>query len=121
MCIKESLRLHLPVTVISRHCTEDVNLPDGRVIPKESSKKVYNPYRFDSTHHPLAFVPFSAGPRNCIRQNFAMAEIKVALALTLLRFVVRLDESRSVRRKPELILQAENGLWLRVESIHAES
>ena len=34
MCIKESLRLHPPVTVISRCCTQDVVLPDGRVIPK---------------------------------------------------------------------------------------
>uniref|UniRef100_A0A0B8RS01 Cytochrome P450 4F22 n=1 Tax=Philothamnus irregularis TaxID=1899461 RepID=A0A0B8RS01_9SAUR len=138
MCIKESLRLHPPVTVISRRCTEDVNLPDGRVIPKGNvclvsifgthhnpavwpDPEVYNPYRFDSTHHPLAFVPFSAGPRNCIGQNFAMAEMKVALALTLLRFVVRLDDSQSVRRKPELILRAENGLWLQVEPIYAES
>ncbi|XP_070794383.1 ultra-long-chain fatty acid omega-hydroxylase [Pituophis catenifer annectens] len=138
MCIKESLRLHPPVTVISRRCTEDVYLPDGRVIPKGNvclvsifgthhnpavwpDPEVYNPYRFDSMHHPLAFVPFSAGPRNCIGQNFAMAEMKVALALTLLRFVVRLDESQSVRRKPELILRAENGLWLQVEPICAES
>ncbi|KAL7988375.1 hypothetical protein Chor_007294 [Crotalus horridus] len=138
MCIKESLRLHPPVTTISRRCTEDVNLPDGRVIPKgtvfkglyaaiagtedsEAVPVVYNPYRFDSAHHPLAFVPFSAGPRNCIGQNFAMAEMKVTLALTLLRFVVRLDESRPVRRKPELILRAENGLWLQMEPIHAES
>ncbi|XP_015671075.1 cytochrome P450 4F22 [Protobothrops mucrosquamatus] len=138
MCIKESLRLHPPVTAISRRCTEDVNLPDGRVIPKGNvclvsifgthhnpavwpEPEVYNPYRFDSAHHPLAFVPFSAGPRNCIGQNFAMAEMKVALALTLLRFVVQLDESRPVRRKPELILRAENGLWLQVEPIRAES
>ncbi|XP_052602682.1 cytochrome P450 4F6-like isoform X3 [Peromyscus californicus insignis] len=34
MCIKESLRLHPPVTVISRSCTQDIVLPDGRVIPK---------------------------------------------------------------------------------------
>lgn len=34
MCIKESLRLHPPVTVVSRRCTEDIRLPDGRVIPK---------------------------------------------------------------------------------------
>uniref|UniRef100_A0A8C9PVM6 Cytochrome P450 family 4 subfamily F member 2 n=1 Tax=Spermophilus dauricus TaxID=99837 RepID=A0A8C9PVM6_SPEDA len=39
MCIKESLRLHPPVTVISRCCTQDVVLPDGRVIPKGTHKK----------------------------------------------------------------------------------
>ena len=34
MCIKESLRLHPPVTAVSRRCTEDITLRDGRVIPK---------------------------------------------------------------------------------------
>lgn len=34
MCIKESLRLHPPVLVASRCCTQDIVLPDGRVIPK---------------------------------------------------------------------------------------
>ena len=34
MCIKESLRLHPPVTAVSRRCTEDIALRDGRVIPK---------------------------------------------------------------------------------------
>ncbi|XP_030791139.1 cytochrome P450 4F12 isoform X3 [Rhinopithecus roxellana] len=34
MCVKESLRLHPPAPFISRHCTQDIVLPDGRVIPK---------------------------------------------------------------------------------------
>lgn len=34
MCIKESLRLHPPVTAVSRRCTEDIAMRDGRVIPK---------------------------------------------------------------------------------------
>ena len=34
MCIKESLRLHPPVMVISCCCTQDIVLPDGWVIPK---------------------------------------------------------------------------------------
>uniref|UniRef100_A0A8C3W264 Cytochrome P450 family 4 subfamily F member 3 n=1 Tax=Catagonus wagneri TaxID=51154 RepID=A0A8C3W264_9CETA len=34
MCIKESLRLHPPVTAVSRCCARDVVLPDGRVIPQ---------------------------------------------------------------------------------------
>lgn len=37
MCIKESLRLHPPVTAVSRRCTEDIKLPDGRVLPKGTS------------------------------------------------------------------------------------
>ncbi|XP_073521903.1 ultra-long-chain fatty acid omega-hydroxylase-like isoform X1 [Phyllobates terribilis] len=140
MCIKESLRLHPPVTVVSRCCTEDITMPDGKVIPKGNislisiygthhnpavwpNPEVYDPYRFDpnstqerSSH---AFVPFSAGPRNCIGQNFAMAEMKVVLALTLLNFKVTLDPNKSVRRMPELILRAEGGLWLQVETLKA--
>ncbi|XP_074240565.1 cytochrome P450 4F2 isoform X3 [Saimiri boliviensis] len=34
MCVKESLRLHPPVPAVSRCCTQDIALPDGRVIPK---------------------------------------------------------------------------------------
>ncbi|KAK2087570.1 hypothetical protein P7K49_033477 [Saguinus oedipus] len=34
MCIKESLRQYPPVTLVSRRCTEDIKLPDGRIIPK---------------------------------------------------------------------------------------
>ncbi|XP_012370515.1 cytochrome P450 4F4-like [Octodon degus] len=137
MCLRESLRLHPPITGISRRCTQDVVLPDGRVIPKGVTclisifgthhnpavwpdPEVYDPFRFDPENvkdrSPLAFIPFSAGPRNCIGQTFAMAEMKVALALTLLHFRI-LPDDKEPRRKPELILRAEDGLWLRVEPL----
>uniref|UniRef100_A0A8C8ZAJ3 Cytochrome P450 n=1 Tax=Prolemur simus TaxID=1328070 RepID=A0A8C8ZAJ3_PROSS len=138
MCIKESLRLYPPSPTISRYCSQDVVLPDGRVIPKGnicaisifgihhnpsvwSDPEVYDPFRFDPENSqersPLAFIPFSVGPRNCIGKNFAMTEMKVALALTLLRFRVLPDTEP--RRKPEIILRAEGGLWLRVEPLRA--
>ncbi|XP_053441874.1 cytochrome P450 4F2 isoform X2 [Nycticebus coucang] len=137
MCIKESLRMHPPVPVISRYCTQNIELPDGRVIPKGviclisifgihhnpavwPDPEVYDPSRFDPDNikerSPLAFVPFSAGPRNCIGQTFAMTEMKVILALTLQRFRVLREDTES-RRKPELVLRAEGGLWLRVEPL----
>lgn len=138
MCIKESLRLHPPVTAVSRRCTEDIAMRDGRVIPKEviclmsiygthhnpdiwPEPQVYDPLRFSPENSqgrsPLAFIPFSAGPRNCIGQSFAMAEMKVVAALTLARFAVRPDPARPVRRKSELILRAEDGLWLQLEPL----
>ncbi|XP_074162379.1 cytochrome P450 4F3-like [Sminthopsis crassicaudata] len=137
MCIKESLRLHPPVSMVSRYCTKDIQLPDGRIIPKGNiclisifgthynpavwpKPEVYDPYRFDINNpekiSPLAFIPFSAGPRNCIGQNFALSELKVVLALTLLRFRV-LPDKDPVRRKPEIILREENGLRLKVEPL----
>ncbi|XP_068835828.1 prostaglandin E2 omega-hydroxylase CYP4F21 isoform X2 [Capricornis sumatraensis] len=139
MCIKESLRLHPPVTAISRRCTQDTVLPDGRVTPKGvicvidifgthhnpsvwPDPEVYDPFRFDPENikgrSPLAFIPFSAGPRNCIGQTFAMTEMKVVLALTLLRFRL-LPDKEEPRRKRELILRAEGGLWLQVEPLSA--
>ncbi|XP_007489762.1 ultra-long-chain fatty acid omega-hydroxylase isoform X1 [Monodelphis domestica] len=142
MCIKESLRLFPPVTLISRRCTEDIKMPDGRVIPKGiiclvsiygthynpsvwPDSKVFNPYRFDPENSqqrsPLAFIPFSAGPRNCIGQSFAMSEMKVVVALTLLRFRLSVDRTKKVRRKPELILRTENGIWLNVEPLSGQT
>ncbi|XP_064293214.1 ultra-long-chain fatty acid omega-hydroxylase isoform X2 [Phalacrocorax carbo] len=138
MCIKESLRLHPPVSAVSRCCTEDITLRDGRVIPKGviclmsiygthhnpdiwPDPQVYNPLRFSPENSrgrsPLAFIPFSAGPRNCIGQSFAMAELKVVAALTVARFTIRLDAGRPTRRKPELILRTEDGLWLLLEPL----
>ncbi|XP_057396433.1 cytochrome P450 4F4-like [Balaenoptera acutorostrata] len=149
MCIKESLRLHTPpppVTVISRHCTQDVVLPDGQVIseiltgPSSPTSvichisifgthhnpsvwpdpEVYDPFCFDpeniKVRSPLAFIPFSAGPRNRIGQTFAMTEMKVVLVLTLLPV---LPDEEEPRKKPELILCTEGGLWLRVEPLSA--
>ncbi|XP_015472219.1 cytochrome P450 4F4-like [Parus major] len=139
MCIKESLRLHPPVTAVSRRCTQDVPLRDGRVIPKGviclmsiygthhnpelwPEPEVFNPLRFSPENSkgrpPASFIPFSSGPRNCIGQSFAMAEMKVVVALTLSRFVLRRDAARPPpRRKPELILRAEDGLWLLLEPL----
>lgn len=46
-----------------------------------------------------------------------MAEMKVVTALTVARFTVRLDTGRPPRRKPELILRTEDGLWLVLEPL----
>lgn len=59
--------------------------------------------------------------RNCIGQKFALAELRVVVALTLLRFRLRLGDNLEfpgpVRRLPQLVLRAEGGLWLQVEPL----
>uniref|UniRef100_A0AAQ6A2W9 Cytochrome P450, family 4, subfamily F, polypeptide 3 n=1 Tax=Amphiprion ocellaris TaxID=80972 RepID=A0AAQ6A2W9_AMPOC len=129
MCIRESLRLHSPVQAVTRRYTQDMALPEGRTVPQGDTPFEFNPLRFDPTNAQSrashAFIPFSSGPRNCIGQKFALAELRVVVALTLLRFRLTPgtnpelgSSSGGVRRLPQLVLRAEGGLWLQLEPLN---
>ncbi|XP_045333207.1 cytochrome P450 4X1-like [Leopardus geoffroyi] len=138
MCIKESLRLAPPVPSISRELSKPITFPDGRSLPAGitvvlsiwglhhnpaiwENPKVFDPSRFSQENsdqrHPHSFLPFSAGPRNCIGQQFAMIELKVAIALILLRFKVSPDPTRPLVFLPQIVLKPKNGVYLHLKKL----
>ncbi|XP_068095205.1 cytochrome P450 4B1-like isoform X2 [Hyperolius riggenbachi] len=138
MCIKESMRLYPPVPEVARELSQPITFCDGRSLPKGAGvllslyainrcssvwedPEVFDPLRFSpensSRRHPHAFLPFSAGGRNCIGQNFAMNELKVALALTLQRFELSPNPGNEPKMHLQLVLRSLNGIHLNLKRI----
>ncbi|XP_033722978.1 taurochenodeoxycholic 6 alpha-hydroxylase-like isoform X1 [Tursiops truncatus] len=136
MCIKEALRLYPPVPFIGRYLSKPITFPDGRALPAGvplslsfyglhhnpkvwPNPEVFDPSRFapGSDRHSHAFLPFSGGSRNCIGKQFAMNEMKVAVALTLLRFELAPNPSRVPVPIPRVVLKSKNGIHLQLRKL----
>ncbi|XP_004853106.1 cytochrome P450 4V2 isoform X2 [Heterocephalus glaber] len=132
LVIKESLRIFPPVPLFARRLNEDcevgykvvkgteaVIVPyalhrDPRYFPNPEE---FQPERFFPENaqgrHPYSYVPFSAGPRNCIGQKFAVMEEKTILSYILRQFWVESNQKREeLGLSGELILRPNNGIWI---------
>ncbi|GFS40541.1 cytochrome P450 4V2 [Nephila pilipes] len=133
---KETLRLYPSVPFIARECNEPFTIlghevPSGSlclILPTElhhdpesfPEPEKFMPERFfpenSEGRHPYAYIPFSAGPRNCIGQKFAMMEEKVVLANILRQFhITSLDPKDKVLLTPNLTLKNVKPLRLRFQ------
>ncbi|XP_061719893.1 cytochrome P450 4C1-like [Cydia pomonella] len=129
--IKETLRLYPSVPFIGRTVTEDFMLDDVLVrAGTQVAVRIYDlqrredlfpePHKFKperflgADHRPYAFVPFSAGPRNCIGQRFAMMEMKCVLSMICSEFRL---EPRIKSHRPalaaDLVLRAVEPIYVR--------
>ncbi|CAF5142095.1 unnamed protein product, partial [Rotaria magnacalcarata] len=50
--------------------------------------KQFYPERFATKRHPMAWVAFGVGPRNCVGMRFALTEIKIAIIRLLQNYTV---------------------------------
>ncbi|XP_049865301.1 cytochrome P450 4d2-like isoform X2 [Pectinophora gossypiella] len=131
--IRESLRLYPSVPFIERLIIRDTDVA-GLHLPSNTSvifdifhmqrrKEVYSdplefiPERFqnDSKESKNAFswLPFSAGPRNCIGQKFAMMELKVTMSAVIRSFKL-LPSNKEPLLSADLILRSKNGVHVKM-------
>jgi len=133
LIIKESLRLYPSVPFYGRKIRKDFYL-NGKFIPKGATVGVavsfmgrdpklfgdpdsFKPERFlveSNVQNGFAYVPFSAGPRNCIGQKFAMLEMKTVISKTLRHYQLSLGENYEPTLVAEMILRPSNGIILKV-------
>lgn len=132
--LKETRRLFPPTPFIARDLPEDTDI-NGYTIPKGYScgiliymlhrdpdvfphPEVFDPERFRLQNtvkrHPFAYVPFSAGPRNCIGQRFATFEAITVLATLLRHFnITSMDHLDRLHIVDDIVLRSEFGLRLK--------
>lgn len=149
--INETLRMYPIIPITDRECSKRFELPpvlpDAKpYVLKEGSHvwfpiyaiqrdpryfekpDCFDPDRFlddnkkrSDAFNGDAYMPFGAGPRNCIGNRFSMVETKVALFHILAR--CRLDVCPKTTipmelRKRGVFLTAKNGFWLRIVPRH---
>lgn len=132
--IKETLRIYPAVPFYSRCVKENIQV-GSLVVPKGASVSILtymvhrdennfpDPEKFDVSRflskendlHPFSFVAFSAGPRNCIGQKFAILELKCVLSQLLRNFEFLPVEGFKPQPLAELVMKSGNGIWIRMK------
>ncbi|XP_023933026.1 cytochrome P450 3A19-like [Lingula anatina] len=82
--------VHIPKGMSVRCNIDSIHMDPEHWAPPDPS--LFRPERFTAERvakrHPMAWLPFGAGPRNCIGMRFALMEAKMTLACLVKKFSV---------------------------------
>ncbi|KAL1449742.1 hypothetical protein WDU94_002222 [Cyamophila willieti] len=137
--IKETLRILPPSPILGRTLTKETQVA-GFTLPVGTTMAVLiyelhrdprvwsNPAQFDpdrfldaetAKRNPNAYMPFSAGPRNCIAGKFALAQMKTLLTTILRRYRVlpgdKCREMKDVKFEFAMTMRSLPGNDIRLE------
>nr|XP_022911487.1 cytochrome P450 4c3-like [Onthophagus taurus] len=131
LVLKESLRLFPSVPMYARELTEDLKY-DDLTVPKGTTvlllayvmhldpdyfpnPKQFNPDRFlnNTEINTFSYIPFSAGPRNCIGQKFAMLSMKSTISKVLKHYDLY-PVDHELELSSESVLTSRNGVKVQI-------
>ncbi|EAT32871.2 AAEL014890-PA [Aedes aegypti] len=136
--VNETMRKYPPVDFIYRRSSQSRdNIPQGTlfVIPVYAfhhdpdhfpAPEKFDPERFTAkqarTRHPYCYLPFGAGPRECLGARFGLLVVKAGLVTLLRRFRFAMPEElvhEKLQFKPNasVLSPVEGSVRLRVEAI----
>lgn len=136
MVISEALRLYPPGFRFARDIERDC-IVNGQQLPKGAWVEIpagflhhdpeywpdpekFIPERFTpeakASRHPFVYLPFGAGPRNCVGMRLAQLEVKMALVHLFHRFtIVTCDETKvPLELKSTSTLGPKNGIFVKI-------
>ncbi|XP_048224124.1 cytochrome P450 3A9-like [Perognathus longimembris pacificus] len=138
MVVSEVLRLYPIAGRVERVCKKDVEI-NGVFIPKNTAVMVPNyalhhdakywpepeefrPERFSKKNkesiNPYIYMPFGAGPRNCIGMRFALMNIKIALVRLMQNFSFQPCKETQIplKLREQGLIQPEKPIFLKIVS-----
>ncbi|GBM55802.1 Cytochrome P450 4c3 [Araneus ventricosus] len=135
--LKETLRLYPGIPIFAREAPEDIDI-NGYPIPKGAACIIFtyslhrdedvfpDPEKFDPDRFSpenivnipeFAYIPFSAGPRNCIGYKFAEMELRVILSWIMRNFTVKsLDPMDKVKPILNIGIHSNAEIRIRISS-----